>query len=116
MNTCPQANKPFCESSTGASIKTGACIWQHSILFSLQAACSCTMKHIQAVITNITKRTLVFATPAQFLVRDIPGKPGEREVGGVAWRFNAWGGLVDGLYKDWRYDQQVAISSRFEFP
>ncbi len=32
----------------------------------------------------------------------------EGEVRGVDWRFNAWGGLVDGLYFPWDKDDQVA--------
>ena len=35
------------------------------------------------------------------MVRDAPGKPGEREVAGVDWIFNAWGGDDGGLYKPW---------------
>lgn len=27
---------------------------------------------------------------------------------GISWRFNAWGGTVDGLYADWRKDDAVA--------
>lgn len=27
---------------------------------------------------------------------------------GVDWEFNAWGGLVDGLYSPWNHDDQVA--------
>lgn len=30
------------------------------------------------------------------------------EVRGIDWRFNAWGGLVDGLYFPWDQDDQVA--------
>lgn len=37
----------------------------------------------------------------QFVVRDAPGKPGEREVAGIDWIFNAWGGDDGGLYKPW---------------
>lgn len=33
----------------------------------------------------------------------------EGDVRGVDWRFNAWGGLVDGLYFPWDKDDQVAI-------
>jgi agmatine deiminase len=32
----------------------------------------------------------------------------EGEVRGIDWRFNAWGGLVDGLYFPWDKDDQVA--------
>ena len=39
------------------------------------------------------------------MVRDSP--PGEREIAGVDWRFNAWGGLKGGLYKNWRDDNLV---------
>jgi len=35
------------------------------------------------------------------VVRDAPGKPGEREVAGIDWIFNAWGGDNGGLYKPW---------------
>ena len=31
-----------------------------------------------------------------------------REVRGISWRFNAWGGEVDGLYADWTKDDAVA--------
>lgn len=31
---------------------------------------------------------------------------GERR--GIDWGFNAWGGTVDGLYPDWRFDQRAA--------
>ena len=41
------------------------------------------------------------ARHAQFVVRDVPGKPGEREVAGVDWIFTAWGGDNGGLYKPW---------------
>lgn len=30
------------------------------------------------------------------------------EVRGVSWRFNAWGGLIDGLYHPWDLDDRVA--------
>lgn len=45
----------------------------------------------------------------QFLIRDKPDKRGERDIAGVDWRFNAWGGLIGGLYKDWREDNMVKI-------
>ncbi len=45
----------------------------------------------------------------QFVVRDKPGSPGERELAGVDWVFNAWGGLTGGLYKDWRNDDMVCL-------
>ena len=31
-----------------------------------------------------------------------------RDVRGVSWRFNAWGGAVDGLYADWAKDDEAA--------
>ena len=31
-----------------------------------------------------------------------------REVRGVNWTFNAWGGTFDGLYQDWEQDDKVA--------
>ncbi len=34
----------------------------------------------------------------------------EENVRGVNWRFNAWGGEVDGLYADWELDDKVASS------
>ena len=34
-------------------------------------------------------------------MRDARGKPGEREVAGVDWIFNAWGGKLGGLYDPW---------------
>lgn len=34
----------------------------------------------------------------------------EGEVRGVKWKFNAWGGLEDGLYDSWEKDQQVGIN------
>lgn len=34
---------------------------------------------------------------------------GKGDVRGVDWRFNAWGGLVDGLYFPWDKDDKVAI-------
>ncbi len=37
----------------------------------------------------------------QFVVRDVPGKPGEREVAGVDWIFNSWGGKLGGCYDPW---------------
>ncbi|MGI6153399.1 MAG: agmatine deiminase [Christensenellaceae bacterium] len=40
---------------------------------------------------------------ATFVVNDKTG-----EVRGVDWRFNAWGGLVDGLYFPWNLDDEVA--------
>lgn len=36
-------------------------------------------------------------------VRNAKGK-----LKGISWRFNAWGGTVDGLYADWEKDDQVA--------
>ena len=32
-----------------------------------------------------------------------------KEVRGVNWTFNAWGGTFDGLYQDWKKDDKVAI-------
>lgn len=40
---------------------------------------------------------------ATFVVNDKTG-----EVRGIDWRFNAWGGLVDGLYFPWALDDEVA--------
>ena len=37
----------------------------------------------------------------QFVVRDMPGKKGEREVAGVDWIFNSWGGKLGGCYDPW---------------
>lgn len=45
----------------------------------------------------------------QFLVRDRSDHPGERDIAGVDWRFNAWGGITGGLYKDWREDNRVLL-------
>jgi agmatine deiminase len=37
------------------------------------------------------------------------------EIRGVDWRFNAWGGTLDGLYASWEYDDKVAsFVSRLE--
>ncbi|BDA42897.1 Agmatine deiminase [Coccomyxa sp. Obi] len=47
-------------------------------------------------------------TGPTFLVRDRSDHPGEREIAGVDWVFNAWGGITGGLYKDWREDDRVA--------
>ncbi|MGN0316700.1 MAG: agmatine deiminase [Lachnospira sp.] len=33
-----------------------------------------------------------------------------REIRGINWRFNAWGGEFDGLYADWKKDDLVAAS------
>ncbi|KAL2620209.1 hypothetical protein R1flu_000414 [Riccia fluitans] len=45
-----------------------------------------------------------------FVVRDAPfsGLGNTREVAGVDWKFNAWGGYFGGLYRDWTLDQLVA--------
>ena len=43
-----------------------------------------------------------------FVVRDAEGG---REVRGINWRFNAWGGEVDGLYPD--YEQDDAFAAAF---
>src|SRR5699024_8837428 len=32
------------------------------------------------------------------------------ELRGISWTFNAWGGLVDGLYADWEKDDAVAAA------
>lgn len=42
-----------------------------------------------------------------FVVRD---SAGGRQVRGVNWSFNAWGGAVDGLYPDWRQDDAFAAA------
>lgn len=44
-------------------------------------------------------------------MRDKPDAPGEREIAGVDWVFNAWGGLNGGLYKDWHNDDLVCLAS-----
>ena len=40
------------------------------------------------------------------------------ELRGVSWRFNAWGGLVDGLYADWDQDDKLAgsLCEKLEVP
>lgn len=40
------------------------------------------------------------------------------EVRGIDWKFNAWGGTVDGLYGDWAKDDLVAglFCERFRYP
>ena len=35
---------------------------------------------------------------------------GAGELRGISWTFNAWGGLVDGLYADWEKDDAVAAA------
>lgn len=42
-----------------------------------------------------------------FVLRD---SVGGRQVRGVNWSFNAWGGAVDGLYPDWRQDDAFAAA------
>ena len=49
-------------------------------------------------------------------MRDKPDAPGEREIAGVDWVFNAWGGLNGGLYKDWHNDDLVCLASLIPFP
>lgn len=41
-----------------------------------------------------------------------------REVRGIDWKFNAWGGTVDGLYPDWQKDDLLAgrFCERFGYP
>jgi hypothetical protein len=46
------------------------------------------------------------ATSLQFVVKEEDG--GRRDVAGVDWQFNAWGGHTGGLYSSWERDQQVA--------
>ncbi|KAI5073740.1 hypothetical protein GOP47_0011753 [Adiantum capillus-veneris] len=46
-----------------------------------------------------------------FIVRDRCGKDTgkeARDVAGIDWTFNAWGGLEEGCYKDWSLDSLVA--------
>ena len=31
-----------------------------------------------------------------------------KEIRGVSWRFNAWGGVVNGLYSSWKNDEKIA--------
>ena len=40
------------------------------------------------------------------------------EVRGIDWRFNAWGGTVDGLYQSWEKDDKIAgrFCERFGYP
>ena len=45
----------------------------------------------------------------QFIVRDDP-QAGSRDVAGVDWEFNAWGGAEGGLYPSWDRDQKVAAT------
>ncbi|WP_230399152.1 agmatine deiminase [Novisyntrophococcus fermenticellae] len=42
----------------------------------------------------------------------------EGEVRGINWRFNAWGGTVDGLYPNWEKDDRIAESfcEKFGYP
>ncbi len=55
------------------------------------------------VLEMSTDDAWVRDTGATFVVNDKTG-----EVRGVDWRFNAWGGLVDGLYFPWDQDDKVA--------
>ena len=34
----------------------------------------------------------------------------ERKLAGINWEFNAWGGNYDGLYADWKKDNEIAAS------
>lgn len=56
------------------------------------------------VIEMSTNDAWLRDTGATFVVNDETG-----EVRGVDWRFNAWGGLVDGLYFPWNQDDKVAV-------
>ena len=55
------------------------------------------------VIEMTTNDAWVRDTGPTFVVSDQTG-----EVRGVDWRFNAWGGLVDGIYFPWDQDDKVA--------
>ncbi len=55
------------------------------------------------VIEMATDDAWVRDTGPTFVVNDRTG-----EVRGIDWRFNAWGGLLDGLYAPWDQDDQVA--------
>lgn len=55
------------------------------------------------VIEMATNDAWVRDSGPTFVVNDKTG-----EVRGIDWRFNAWGGLVDGLYFPWNQDDKVA--------
>ncbi len=55
------------------------------------------------VIEMSTNDAWVRDTGPTFVINDQTG-----EIRGVDWRFNAWGGLVDGLYFPWDQDDKVA--------
>lgn len=55
------------------------------------------------VIEMSTDDAWVRDTGPTFVINDVTG-----EVRGVDWRFNAWGGLLDGLYFPWDQDDKVA--------
>lgn len=43
-----------------------------------------------------------------FVVKRANGKQGRSDIRGINWRFNAWGGEVDGLYANWDKDDAIA--------
>ena len=59
-------------------------------------------KPAQKAFADVAKAIAKFEKVTTFLVNDNGG------VRAVDWTFNAWGGLVDGLYFPWDLDDQVA--------
>eukprot|EP00887_Chlorella_sp_A99_P003254 scaffold9.g3254.t1 len=51
-------------------------------------------------------------TGPTFIARGAPGSA-SREVAGVDWQFNAWGGAAGGLYPCWERDQLMVGAKRF---
>ncbi|MEG1500815.1 MAG: agmatine deiminase [Clostridiales bacterium] len=64
-------------------------------------ACHLLPEHIRVVEISNDDAWVRDCGPT-FVIKD------KTEVRGVDWRFNAWGGLVDGLYFPWDKDDQVA--------
>ena len=60
-----------------------------------------TMKYISLRVLAIAALALAFAMPAKAQLSD-------NGYANVDWQFNAWGGMVDGLYAHWEKDNAAA--------
>jgi len=68
-------------------------------------------KHVRTALTLVDETVnIVVAETDDAWVRDTGATflTNGKELRGVSWKFNAWGGFVNGLYSSWKNDEKIA--------
>ena len=71
------------------------------------------LEEARKAVAHISRATVLCIDSDDAWARDVGPtfvRSAEGRLKGISWRFNAWGGAVDGLYADWDKDDAVAAA------